>query len=138
MNWYALLADVILAIHFTFVAFVIGGVVVIWIGYFARRSFVHNFRFRLLHLAAMGFVLLEALVGMVCPLTTWENQLRVRGGASAYQESFMQHWIGRILFYNLSETTFTILYAAFFLLIVLTYWIIPPRRSQSATPSRPN
>ena len=129
MNWYALLADVILAIHFAFVAFVVGGVVVIWIGYFARRAFVHNFRFRLLHMLAMAFVLLEALVGMVCPLTTWENQLRIRGGASPYQESFMQHWIGRILFCDLSETTFTIVYAAFFLLIVLTYWIIPPRRS---------
>ena len=137
MNWYALLADVILAIHFAFVAFVIGGFVVIWIGYFARRTFVHDFRFRLLHLLAMGFVLLEALVGMVCPLTTWENQLRVRGGASPYQESFMQHWVGRILFYDLSATTFTILYAAFFLLVILTFVIIPPRRRHRATPATP-
>jgi uncharacterized protein DUF2784 len=137
VNWYALLADAILGIHFAFVAFVVGGFVVIWAGYFARRAFVHNFRFRLLHLLAMGFVLLEAVVGMVCPLTRWENQLRVRGGASPYQESFMQHWVGRILFYDLSETTFTFLYAAFFLLIILTFVIIPPRRRQSARPSPP-
>jgi hypothetical protein len=132
VNSYTVLADLILAIHFAFVAFVLGGFVVIWIGYFLHWRFVQNFRFRLFHLLAMGFVALEAVAGMICPLTTWENQLRLRAGGKAYQESFVQHWLGRILFYEASETVFTIAYAAFFGLIVLTFWKIPPRRRRSA------
>jgi hypothetical protein len=50
---YTLLADAILVIHFAFVAFVVLGFVVIWIGYFARWSFVRDLRFRLVHVAAM-------------------------------------------------------------------------------------
>jgi hypothetical protein len=134
LNWYTFLADAILAIHFAFVAFVVGGFAVIWVGHFLRWTFVSNFRFRLAHLLAMGFVLFEALIGMVCPLTTWENQLRARGGTGqAYQESFMQHWLGRILFYDLGPTAFAVIYAAFFALIVLTFWKIPPRRLPSQT-----
>src|SRR5215212_4152479 len=110
VNWYTVLADLILAIHFAFVLFVLGGFVVIWVGYFLRWPFVQNFRFRLIHLLAMGFVALEAVVGMICPLTTWENQLRLRAGGEAYQESFVQHWLGRILFYQASETVFTLAY----------------------------
>jgi hypothetical protein len=128
VNWYAALADTILAIHFGFVAFVVAGFVVIWVGWFLQWRFVENFRFRVAHLLAMAFVLLEALIGMVCPLTTWENQLRLRAGGEVYHESFIQHWLGRVLFYDFSEQAFTILYGAFFAVIVLTFWKIPPRR----------
>src|SRR5438128_700561 len=103
MNIYTLLADFILVGHFAFVAFVVAGFIVIWMGFFLRWPFVHDLRFRLAHLLAMGFVLGESLAGFVCPLTTWENQLRLRGGAESYAGSFVQHWLGRILFFNLSE-----------------------------------
>jgi hypothetical protein len=132
VDWHILLADLILAVHFAFVAFVVGGFVVIWIGYSLHWRFVQNFRFRLLHLLAMGFVAAEAVVGIICPLTTWENELRLRGGGEAYQQSFMQHWLGRLLFYDASETVFTIIYAVFFALILLTFWKIPPRRNRQA------
>ena len=128
MNFYAVLADFVLAIHFAFVAFVVGGVVVIWLGFFLHWPFVQNIRFRVAHLLAMAFVLLEAIIGMVCPLTTWENQLRVRGGGGGYQESFIEHWVGRLMFFEASETVFTIAYAAFFVVILITYWKVPPRK----------
>ena len=129
LNASTLLADLILAIHFAFVAFVVGGLIVIWIGHFLGWQFVHHFGFRLAHVAAMGFVLLEAVMGMVCPLTAWENQLRAGAGTGGvYQESFIQHWLGRILFYDVSEKTFTLIYAAFFALVVLTFWKVPARR----------
>jgi len=127
-----MLADLILLLHFSYVAFVVVGFVVIWIGFVCRWEFVRNRTFRLLHLLAMGIVLAEALLGITCPLTVWENQLR--GGA--YEGSFMQHWVSRLMFHDWSKTTFTILYVAIFILIVATFIVVPPRwRSTPAAPS---
>src|SRR6266853_5488041 len=73
---YSLLADLVLLVHFAFVAFVALGFLAIWVGYFCRWPFVRDLRFRVAHLLAMGVVLAESLTGLICPLTTWENQLR--------------------------------------------------------------
>jgi hypothetical protein len=126
---HSLLADLVLLVHFAFVSFVALGFVAIWVGYFCRWQFVRDLRFRLAHLLAMGVVLAESLTGYMCPLTTWENQLRRQaGGAAAYSGSFIQHWIGRILFHNWSEQTFTFIYAGFFILVGLTFWVVRPQR----------
>src|SRR5688572_32767771 len=93
---YLLAADLVLLLHFAFVAFVVLGLAVIWIGHFLRWPFVRNFYFRLAHLLAMAVVVLESLGGAVCPLTTWENKLRLlAGGSETYAGSFIQHWIHR-------------------------------------------
>jgi hypothetical protein len=127
---YSLLADLVLLLHFAFVAFVVLGFALIWIGYFCRWPFVRDLRFRLAHLAAMGFVLAESLAGFICPLTTWENRLRTSAGQGpGYSGSFIQHWCGRVLFYDWGQQTFTLIYAAFFLFIGLTFLVVPPRRS---------
>src|SRR5207249_2342877 len=90
-NIYSLLADLVLLVHFGFVAFVVVGFVVIWVGYFCRWPFVRDLRFRLVHLLAMTLVLAEALAGFVCPLTTWERQLRIRAGdGTGYSGSFIR------------------------------------------------
>ena len=126
---YSLLADLVLLVHFAFVVFVVVGFVVIWVGHFCRWPFVRDLRFRLVHLVAMALVLAESLVGFICPLTTWESQLRIRAGdGTGYTGSFMRHWFGRILFHDWSEQTFTWIYVAFFLFIVLTFLVVRPRR----------
>ncbi|MDP8208044.1 MAG: DUF2784 domain-containing protein [Candidatus Electryonea clarkiae] len=124
---YLLMADGILLIHFAFVTFIVAGFVFIWAGYFAKWRFIRNTKFRIAHIIAMAFVMGESLLGTICPLTNWENDLRIRGGqGKVYETTFMQEWIHRIIFYDFSEQTFTVLYAAFLLLILLTSWIIPP------------
>lgn len=132
MNIYSHLADLVLIVHLLFVAFVVLGFMVIWIGYFAGWQFVCAVRFRLAHLLAMAFVLAESVFGITCPLTAWESELRLRTGEDPYQDSFIQHWVGRLLFYECSERTFTVLYAAFFALMVMTFWMVPPRWSRHA------
>ena len=127
-RFYLVLADLMLIVHTAFVAFVVIGLLVIWIGRFRHWAFVRNFWFRLLHLAAIGVVVAESVMGFVCPLTTWENQLRLRAGnESRYQESFIQHWLHQVLFFDLDEKVFTVLYIAFFLLVGLSLWFVPPR-----------
>jgi len=124
---YRLLADTMLVIHFAFVAFVIIGLLITWIGYFRRWSFVRNFYFRAAHILAMAIVLLESLFGVVCPLTTWEIQLRKLGGQTVYgEQTFMQYWIHKIMFFNLGSTTFIIIYAGFFTALVLSFIFVRP------------
>jgi hypothetical protein len=61
----SLLADVILIVHFGFVTFVVGGLLLIWAGAAAGWRWVRDWRFRLAHLAAIIIVAGEALAGVV-------------------------------------------------------------------------
>ena len=128
-RFYFLLADLVLVVHAVFIAFVVVGLILIWVGGILRWGWVRNFWFRLAHLAAIGFVAAESLVGYVCPLTTWEDRLRLMaGGETRYEGSFIQHWLHRVIFFDLGENVFRILYLAFFLAVALSLWLVPPRR----------
>jgi hypothetical protein len=125
---HAWLADGVLLMHAAWVAFVVVGFILIWVGYFRGWSFVRGFWWRLAHLLAMGIVTAEALGGLVCPLTEWEDRLRrLAGQGPNYPGSFIQHWVGRLLFYEVSERAFALMYAVFFTLVLLAFWIVKPR-----------
>ena len=128
-NWlFGLAADAVMLIHFTFVAFVVLSVPAIWIGKFLRKPFATAPRFRLIHMAAMAVVLVQALFGVLCPLTTLEMKLRrMGGGEEGYATSFIQHWVHKLLFVQASETLLTWIYGGFFVLIVVTMIFVPPR-----------
>ena len=131
MNLYQSLSDLVLAIHFCFVAFIILGFVVIWVGSACRWSFVRSPAFRAAHLLAMGIVMVETCAGLTCPLTAWEDRLRLLAGqGNPIEQSFMQRWVGSLLFYDASERLFALIYAGFSILIVLTFWLVPPRRAR--------
>lgn len=125
-SFYALLADAILALHFGFVAFVVLGLVMIYLGGALGWRWVRNRGFRLTHLAAMGIVVVEALAGIVCPLTDWEIALRRAAGQPAYEESFMETWVGRLMFFDFEPWVFTLAYVLFFIAIVASFWLVPP------------
>ena len=120
----AALADAILVVHAAFVLFVVGGLVATWIGLALGRPFARNPWFRNLHLAAIAFVVLESLLGMMCPLTVWEYQLR----GEQSEAGFIQRWVHALLFWSWPAWVFTAIYAAFGLLVALTWWRFPPRR----------
>jgi hypothetical protein len=118
------LADLVLIVHSAFVLFVIGGLLFIWIGAAAGWHWVCNFGFRVAHLAAICFVALETLFGMVCPLTVWEDALR---GAPT-ETSFIARLLHRLLFYSFPEWIFTSAYVLFALLVAATWHWVRPRR----------
>ncbi len=120
---YSFIADTILVIHFAFVVFVVCGFMLILIGLLARWSWVHNRIFRIAHLAAVGFVVLQAWLGRLCPLTIWENELRRRAGQSGYTETFVEHWLRDILFYQAEPWVFTTIYTCFGALVVLVWFL---------------
>jgi uncharacterized BrkB/YihY/UPF0761 family membrane protein len=120
---YSLIADTILVIHFAFVLFVVFGFMLILTGLLARWSWIHNRIFRIAHLAAVGFVVLQAWLGQLCPLTIWENELRRRAGQSGYTETFIEHWLHDILFYQAPPWVFTTVYTCFGALVVLVWFL---------------
>ena len=119
-----LLADLVLVVHFGFVAFVVGGLAAIWIGAAAGWRWVRNLRFRVAHLAAICFVAAEALLGVMCPLTVWEDALRGR----ASETGFIARWIRGMMFYELPPWAFTLAYLLFAAVVALTFWWVPPAR----------
>ena len=116
-------ADAVLFIHFAFVLFVTGGLAAIWIGALLHWNWVRNLTFRIAHLAAICFVAGEAIVGVACPLTVWEDALRGRRS----EVGFVARWVRSVLFYDLPEWIFTMAYVAFAAVVLLSLWLVPPR-----------
>jgi len=122
------LADLTLAAHAAYVLFVIGGQTLILVGWVCGWRWTRYLFFRLIHLSAIGFVLLEGWLGVTCPLTVLENILRMKSGATVYERSFVSHWLERLIFYTAPEWVFTAVYTVFACLVVVTWWLYPPMR----------
>lgn len=123
-----LLADAVLVIHFGVVLFVVGGLVAVVAGNWLHWRWVNGLWFRLAHLAAIAVVALQAWLGQYCPLTTLESWLRVQAGAAAYEKSFIEHWLQRLIYFEAPLWVFTLAYTAFAVLVLLAWWRFPPRR----------
>ena len=124
-TFYLLAADAVLLAHWLFVAFVVMGLVLVLLGGGLRWRWVRNRRFRLLHLAAIGYVTLQAWLGMICPLTHLENALRDRAGAATYSGAFVAHWLDEWLYFDAPMYVFAIAYTLFGLLVVLSWILVP-------------
>jgi hypothetical protein len=117
------LADAILVVHFAYVLFVVGGLLLIWLGYAAGWCWVRNWWFRASHLAAIGLVAIEALVGVTCPLTVIEDALRP-GQAST--QGFLQRWLHALMFFDWPAWVFTCTYVGFAAAVAATLVLLPP------------
>lgn len=124
----ALLADLLLVAHVAVVLFIVGGLLLIAVGGALGWAWVRLFWWRVLHLAAMGFVAVGAVVGWVCPLTVWEDALRRRAGEAGYGTGFVQYWLERLLYHDWPGWVFTVLYLAVFGAILAAWRLVPPRR----------
>ena len=84
----ALLADLVVAVHFGFVVFVVlGGLLVLrW----PKLAYLH------VPAAVWGAVI--ELAGWICPLTPLENSLRRQAGSVGYSGDFIEHYILPILY----------------------------------------
>jgi len=125
---YQFLADAVLALHVGVVLFVVGGLFAILAGNRWHWPWVNRLWFRLAHLAAIAIVVVQAWLGRLCPLTTLESWLRVQAGAAAYGQSFIEHWLQKILYYEAPPWVFTVAYTAFGALVLLAWWRYPPQR----------
>ena len=84
-----LLTDTIVIVHFAFLAFVVGG------GFLVRR-----YRWLIVpHLLALAWgIYVEAMPGMLCPLTPLENHFARLGGAEGYEGGYIEHYLVPIIY----------------------------------------
>lgn len=124
---YRIAADVIVVVHFAYVAFVVLGLAAILIGVVRKWRWTRNVVFRSVHLLAILVVVAEAYGGITCPLTTWEQSLRSLSGSVSYQGDFVATWVHNTLFYEAEPWVFTLCYSIFALLVLATFILAPPR-----------
>lgn len=123
---YLLAADLVLYLHISFVVFVVVALLLIFAGKLLGWRWVRNGWFRLLHLVAIAIVVLQAWLGVICPLTTLEMWLRAKAGDAVYPGSFIAHWAEQILYYDAPAWVFTLCYTGFGLLVAASWvWIRP-------------
>jgi hypothetical protein len=118
---YRLLADAVMLIHFGFLVFVALG------GFVARR-----YRSVLVpHLVAVGWGALTVTVGLVCPLTTWEDGLRRLGDEDGLPRGFIDTYLTGVVYPQEYLPVAQILVAA----LIVVSWVmlaIRPRRPRPA------
>jgi Protein of Unknown function (DUF2784) len=85
---YRFAADSVLALHLAFILFAtFGG----WLALQLRWM-------PLLHLPALAWAVYVELAGQMCPLTSLENDLRVKAGLAGYKESFIEHYLLEVIY----------------------------------------
>jgi len=86
--FYRYAADAVLLLHLAFITFaVFGGLIAIW---WRKILFIH--------LPAAAWGVFVEFTGRVCPLTSLENTLRIKSGIAGYSESFVEHYLLRIIY----------------------------------------
>jgi len=123
---YALAADAILLLHVLFVLFVVLGLLFVFLGGLLSWDWARNPWFRLLHLLAIGVVVLQSWFGVICPLTVWEMKLRSYAGEAVYPGAFIAHWLERLLYYEAPVWVFAVYYSLFGGLVLLAWLLVRP------------
>ena len=77
------LADALVATHFAFIVFVIAG---------GLLTLKHR-GWAMLHLPAVAWAAWTEFTATVCPLTPWENSLRIEAGDAGYAGGFIEHYV---------------------------------------------
>ncbi len=123
-----LLADILLVVHFLFIGYVLLGQVFIVAGYFRKWRWVRHVGFRTSHVLAIGFVVVQALLGALCPLTIWENALRESAGRAPYPGTFIEYWLGSVVYYQAPLWVFTLAYTVFGGVVLASWVLVKPGR----------
>tara|TARA_B100000963_G_C22553834_1_gene638094 strand:- start:861 stop:1232 length:372 start_codon:yes stop_codon:yes gene_type:complete len=115
-------ADIVLFVHLIIALFIVSLFVVIPFGYKLKWNWIKNRKLRLFHIILMFFVTLETIMGITCPLTIIENNLR----GIMVSNSFINTWIKKILFFDFPSEYFLITYILCSLWTTLIWIKFPP------------
>ncbi|MEO8888082.1 MAG: DUF2784 domain-containing protein [Jatrophihabitantaceae bacterium] len=103
------LADVVVGVHYSYVAYMIGGGFLAW--RWRRTIWVH--------IVAVGWAVLIVTTKVPCPLTALQNNFRERAGQSPLGGSFVNTYLGGT-FYPAGQQTLAQAAAG---VVVLASWI---------------
>ncbi len=129
---YQTLANAVLVLHFAVVIFVVLGFPAVLVGNWRGWSWVNYFWWRVVHLLAIGVVVVQAWLGRYCGLTVLESNLRAMAGQAGYERSFIEYWVQRLLYYEGPLWAFALVYTVFGALVVWSWLRYPPRPRRAA------
>ncbi len=127
------LADIVVVLHLGFVMFIVAGFAAILCGVFLGWSWIRGRRWRMIHLGCMAFVALEAVVGVVCPLTALEDRLRLAAGSTVGGGSFVGRLVYRLLYYEFQPWMFTVTYVVLVVLGAVLWKTVTPHPRRRRT-----
>ena len=121
-------AQAVLAVHIAAATFIVLGIIAIPIGARLGWPFVYALWWRLPHVAAMGIVALQKLLGNACFLSEWERRLidiadRIPHATPGFQ-AFGEH----LIYWNLPLWFFAWVYTALFIFVLYLWFRVPPRK----------
>ena len=117
--FYQITADIVIVIHFLWIAFVILG--------FPVTLWFNSARWRLIHLAAVIWMVLMQVSHSICPLTYLEAWLKSEGrGAEVYSGKFIIETIEHLIYVdNVTLEKIMCATGTYLVLIVLSFWFRP-------------
>lgn len=127
-----LLADALLGLHVAIVLFVVGLLPLVLAGGALGWRWVRHFGLRLTHLGLMVFIAAQTWLGQLCPLTVWEQALRRTAGQGSYGESFVEHWLSRLLYWDAPWWVFVAAYTGFAVVVGMAWWWVRPVSARAA------
>ncbi len=120
---YRIAADLLVILHLAFIVFVVLG---------GLLAFQWP-RVPWLHLPAVVWGVLVELYGWLCPLTPWEQQLRLLAGENGYSGSFIAHYIMPVIYPPWLDPPTQLMLAVFVLTVnLLVYGALLARRRSRA------
>lgn len=124
----ALLADLVLLLHASFIVFVVAGAGLVW--RWPRLAWVH--------LPAVAWGIAVELFGWTCPLTPLENQLRQAAGQAGIGSGFIAHYLDAVIYPGWLTRGWQIAFALILAAInLLAYALIARRAWRHRSASRP-
>jgi hypothetical protein len=105
------------------IGFNLFGLVAIPLGAWRGWSFVRAPTWRWLHVACLGLVAVQAVLGRVCVLTLWQDALSGARPAGP----LIVRWVNAAIFWPLPGWAFTSLYLLVFAYVLALLRLVPPR-----------
>jgi len=124
----AALGQAVLAAHLAVIAFNVFGLVAIPLGAARGWAWVRVRWWRVLHLASLAVVALQAALGRACFLTLWQDDLT--GGGHA--DPLIMRWVNGLIYWPLPIWVFTAAYLAVFAYVLALWWWVRPRGGVTA------
>jgi hypothetical protein len=107
------------------IAFNVVGMIVIPLGAARNWAWVRIRWWRLLHLASLTVVAVQAAFGRACFLTLW--QAAANGGS---REPLLTRWVNSLIYWPLPMWAFTAGYIAAFAYVLALWRLVPVRRGR--------
>jgi hypothetical protein len=146
VNFYGFLADLMTLFHLCYMSYIVFGQLLVLVGWPLGWKWIRNPWFRLSHLGLILIVVGEASIGMNCPLTDWENDLRELAGQKfdyegrTYRDiSFTGRMLRNVQFaaQDYWEAHINEVFYAAGGVVLGTFLLVPPRFRRSAPAAAP-